>query len=155
MEPASKINLPVSSIDLTPTLLGLLGFETVYVGFDGENVLRSVSDERKAFFSGWMQEGPAGFVQGDRKFIYNPANRTACVYNLSTDPHELNRIELSEQQLQKIADDVIMWRKSTIFLIKQKRTGKKLLFDRWLCRWTNRVSSAKYQIEDIEDTKSQ
>jgi len=155
VEPSSKIKLPVSSIDLTPTLLGLLGFETVSVGFDGANVIKSVSEERKVYFSGWMQEGPAGFMQGNRKFIYNPANRTACMYDLSADPNEMVRIELPEQQAKKIAYEIITWRKSTVFRLKQQRTGKKVLYDRWFCRWTNRVSSAKYQKKEQDGKKLQ
>jgi len=145
VEPGVKVAEPVSSVDLTPTLLGLLGFETETVGFDGVNALGSIPEGRKVYFSGWMQEGPAGFVQGERKFIYNPANRTAGVYDIGTDPLELVRIEPPEQQVQKIVDEIVAWRKSTIFQLDQQGSGKKVLFDRWLCRWTNRVCSAKYQ----------
>ncbi|NQT02040.1 MAG: LTA synthase family protein [Planctomycetes bacterium] len=144
VEPGKKVTELVSSVDLTPTLLGLLGFETEKVGFDGINVLGSVPDGRKVYFSGWMQEGPSGFVQGERKFIYNPADRTSCVYNLSEDPLELTRIELAEEEVKRISDEIIGWRKSTVFQINQQRSGRKVLFDRWLCRWTNRVCSTKY-----------
>ena len=148
VEPGVKVSEPVSSVDLTPTLLGLLGFETETVGFDGVDVLGSIPEGRKVYFSGWMQEGPAGFVKGERKFIYNPADRTVCVYDIGTDPLELIRIEMPEHQVQKIADEIVSWRKSTILQLDQQRSGKKVLFNRWLCRWTNRVCSAKYrQIE--------
>jgi arylsulfatase A-like enzyme len=143
-EPATKVTRPVSSVDLTPTLLGLLGFETGPVGFGGKDALGFVSEDRKVYFSGWMQEGPSGFVKGDRKFIYNPTDKTACVYNLSADPLELVRMELPEEQAKRIADEIVAWRKGTVFRLDQQRTGKKLLFDHWLCRWTDRVSSAKY-----------
>jgi len=144
LEPGVKINEPVSSVDLTPTLLGLLGFETETVGFNGVNVLGSIPESRKVYFSGWMQEGPSGFVQGERKLIYNPADRTVCVYDIGADPLELVRIELPEQQVKKIVDEIVSWRKSTNFRLDQRRTGKKVLFNRWLCRWTDRVCSAKY-----------
>nr|MBC8472391.1 LTA synthase family protein [Planctomycetota bacterium] len=143
IEPGKKVTELVSSIDLTPTLLGLLGFETEKVGFDGINVLGTVPEGRKVYFSGWMQEGPSGFVQGKRKFIYNPADRTSCVYNVSEDPLELTRIELSEEEVKRISDEIIGWRKNTIFQINQQRSGRKVLFDRWICKWTNRVSLCK------------
>lgn len=145
VEPGVRIDKPVSSIDLVPTLLGLLGFETETVGFDGVNLFGSFPDDRKVYFSGWMQEGPVGFVQNKRKLIYNPADKKACVYDISRDPFELVRIELSEQQTRSIADEIIAWRRNTFFQIDQQRTGKKLLFGRWRCRWTNRVCSAKYK----------
>ena len=143
IETGVRITEPVSSVDLTPTLLGLLGFETESVGFDGVNVLKPGAEDRRVYFSGWMQEGPAGFVEGDRKFIYNPTNKTTCIYNLSTDPKELERIELPEQQDNRLADEIIEWRKKTVFRLDQYRTGKKELFNRWICRWTDRVSSTK------------
>jgi lipoteichoic acid synthase len=138
-----KISETVSSIDLAPTLLGLLGFDTDWMGFDGTDLLRTIPKQRKLFFSGWMEEGPAGYVMGDRKFIYNPANRTSCVYNLAADPKELNRIDLPQQRADEVADETLSWRKGTVFKIDQESTGKKLLYDKWMCRWTDRVSSAK------------
>jgi len=143
IETGVRITEPVSSVDLTPTLLGLLGFETESVGFDGVNVLKPGAEDRRVYFSGWMQEGPSGFVEGDRKFIYNPTNKTTCIYNLSTDPKELERIELPEQQDNRLADEINEWRKKTVFRLDQYRTGKKELFNRWICRWTDRVSSTK------------
>ncbi len=155
VEPGVKVSEPVSSVDLTPTLLGLLGFETETVGFDGINVLGPIPEGRKVYFSGWMQEGPAGFVQGERKFVYNPADKKVCVYDIGTDPLELVRIELPEQQVQKIADEIVSWRRSTIFQLDQQRSGKKVLFNRWLCSWTNRVCSAKYRRKESSGAELQ
>lgn len=138
-----KISEPASSIDLAPTLLGLLGFDTESFGFDGVDLLGDVPKQRKLYFSGWMHEGPAGYVEGNRKFIYNPTNRTSYAYDLAVDPKELNRIELPQQGADKIADEIINWRKGTVFKIDQQRTGRKELYGKWICRWTDRVSSSK------------
>jgi len=145
VEPGIKVAEPVCSVDLTPTLLSLLGFDINDVSFDGADAMSDVPQGRKVYFSGWMRQGPAGFVKGTRKFIYAPANKSVCVYDLGTDPLESVRIELPQQQAKEIADDIIAWRKNTIFRINQQRTGKKTLFDLWLCRWTERVCSVKYQ----------
>jgi len=145
VKPKRKVTGPVSSIDLAPTLLTLFGFDTNSVDFDGANVLGHIPDDRRVYFSGWMQQGPAGFVEGDRKYVYNPMDKMVSVYGLSSDPFELVRIELAGQQAQEIADDIIAWRKNSIFRLDQNRTGKKVLFESWLCRWTNRVSSVKYR----------
>ena len=144
IKPATKVTEPVSSIDLTPTLLALLGFETQNTDFDGVNALGSLPDGRKVFFSGWMQQGFAGFIKGNLKFIYNPMDKMLSVYDLSTDPSEMLRMELSEPQTQQIADEIITWRKNSIFRLNQKPVGEKMLFERWLCRWKNRISFAKY-----------
>lgn len=145
IKPGTKVNKPVSSTDLTPTLLALLGFDTENANFDGANALGPLPDDRKVYFSGWMQQGPAGFVKGNQKFIYNPMDKILSVYDLSTDPLEKNRIQLTEQQAQKIADGIVNWRKNSIFRIEQQRIGEKLLFERWICRWKNRVSYAQYR----------
>lgn len=147
VEPGAKITYPVSSIDLTPTLLSLLGIETESTGLDGWNVLGPVPVDRKVYFSGWMQEGPTGYVQGKYKFIYYPTERTACYYDMESDPLELTRMELSERQVQETTDEIAAWRKETVFRPSQAKAGKKVLFDRWPCSWTNRVSSVKYKKE--------
>ncbi|UCE47650.1 MAG: hypothetical protein JSW47_18880, partial [Phycisphaerales bacterium] len=146
VEPARKITRPVSSIDLTPTLLGLLGFETESAGLDGVNALAPVPENRKVYFSGWMREGPAGFVQNCRKFVYHPTERTACLYNLKSDPLELVRIELPQKRMEEISNDIVAWRTNTVFKPNQLSAGRRVLYDRWICQWrTDRVSSAKYK----------
>jgi arylsulfatase A-like enzyme len=145
LEPGGKMAQPVSSLDVAPTLLGLLGFETECAGFDGDDQFARADNERRVYFCGWMQEGPAGFVKGDRKFVYNPVNKIVHAYDLKSDPRELVRIELPEQRAGELADEITSWRKGTIFWVRQQRTGKETLFEHWSCRWTNRVSSAKYE----------
>ena len=143
VEPATRVTEPVGSVDLAPTLLALLGFDTEAGDFDGVNALGQIPADRKVYFSGWLWQSPAGFVKGSHKFVYNPANKRVFVYDLSTDPDELARMELPEEQAQKITDEVISWRKDSIFRLDQVRTGEKVVFGRWLCDWRNRVSWAK------------
>lgn len=145
LERGRKVAQPVSSIDVAPSLLGLLGFQTESVGFDGADQFAYANDEHNVYFCGWMQEGPAGFVKGNRKFVYNPVNKTVYAYNLRADPGERVRIELPAQRAREIAEEIATWRKGTVFRIPQQKTGKRLLFERWSCRWMNRVSSAKYE----------
>lgn len=144
-EPGRKITHPVSSVDLAPTLLGLLGFEMGAAGFDGADALGALPAERKVYFAGWMREGPAGFVQGNRKFVYYPTERTACLYDLGADPLELARIELSEERVEEVSREIVAWHTDTIFRPNQLSDGRQVLFDNWLCRWTDCVSSAKYR----------
>jgi phosphoglycerol transferase MdoB-like AlkP superfamily enzyme len=145
IQPGIKVEQPVSSVDLAPTLLMLLGFDIQTAHFDGTNALKPITDDRKVYFSGWLSESPAGFVKTNRKFVYNPSNKLVSAYDLSADPLELSPVELPDQQGCEIADDVLAWRRDTIFLLDQQRVGKKILFSSWLCRWNNRVASVKYQ----------
>jgi len=56
----------------------------------------------------------------------------------------LVRTELPQPEAQQITDQINAWRKSTIFRLESPVAGEKLLFETWLCRWNNRVCSAKY-----------
>jgi phosphoglycerol transferase MdoB-like AlkP superfamily enzyme len=145
IQPGIKVAQPVSSVDLAPTLLALLGFDIQTADFDGADALGPIPDDRKVYFSGWLSESPAGFVKANRKFIYYPANKLVSVYDLSADPLELSPAELPDRQGHEIADDIVAWRRDTIFLLDQQRVGKKILFDSWLCRWNNRVASVKHR----------
>jgi arylsulfatase A-like enzyme len=144
-----RITAPVSSIDFTPTLLGLLGFETSSGGFDGIDALKPVAEDRRVYFSGWVREGPSGFVQGQKKFVYDPPRKRLGFYDLVTDPRELNRIELPEEGAEAIAQSIIDWRKETVFKLGRKPRGEQTVFDRWTVSWRSRVFvRAEYNEED-------
>ncbi len=147
VKPATRVRQLVSSIDLAPTLLGLLGFDITAGNFDGANALGELPKERKVYFSGWSRQSPAGYVKGNRKFIYYPTTKRVTIYDLSGDLLELTATEPAEEQGQKIIEDVIAWRSDSIFQINQQKKGEKILFDYWLCWWNNRVSQAKHQKE--------
>ncbi|NIM59111.1 MAG: sulfatase-like hydrolase/transferase [Candidatus Aminicenantes bacterium] len=149
IKPETKVKEAVSSVDLAPTLLALLGFDDNAGGFDGINALGTVPNDRKVFFSGWLQESPAGFIIANRKFLYNPTDKAVSLYDLSADPNELIRIELPGPQAQRIASEIITWRKDSIFKLNQERAGRKIFFDFWQCRWINRLAWAKYYTDAI------
>jgi hypothetical protein len=137
IEPGTRVTEPVGSIDLTPTLLGLLGFDIDRMDFDGVNVLRPVPKDRKVYFSGWMQQGPSGFIQEDRKFVYDPEHGTVTLYRMSTDPLELSGMELPPGEAERLSVEIINWRKNSIFRIDQVESGRTMLYDTWLCKWWN------------------
>jgi len=141
-----KIIEPTSSIDLAPTLLGLLGFETIDAGFDGVDVLVRIPENRRVYFSGWVREGPSGFVQGDKKFVYDPISKSLCFYDLAADPGETRRIDLPQEGADAIAESIIAWRKNTVFRLGRTQRGRETLFEHWLVWWSSRVFvHAEYQ----------
>ena len=149
--PGTKVTQPVSSIDLTPTLLGLLGFETAGTGFDGIDALGVLPQGRRVYFCGWVREGPSGFVIGDSKYVYDPADKSVCLYDLLADTGELVRISLPATRAQEIGNGIVSWRKSTVFRLSQREPGKETLFGRWEVRWTNRLFLSTRYLGETEN----
>jgi len=140
----THIDQPVSSIDVTPTLLALLGFDESQGFFDGDNAMAPMPPDRRVFFSGWVPEGPAGYIMGNRKYLHNPSVNELVMYDLEDDPLELNRLELSEPQVERVTADIIAWRKTTLFNTGREPRGRQYVFGQWLCRWSGRDSVTKY-----------
>ena len=146
---AQRIPELVSSIDVTPTILSLMGFDIASAGFDGIDVLNpfgeDTAEKRKLYFSTWLNQGPAGFVRGNEKYIYDPTDRIVAFYDLQKDPNELLPKEITGDLSIEIATEITQWRKNCIIpLTMPNRTEQKRLFDVWLCRWRNREPSATY-----------
>ena len=145
IEPGQRISDPVSSVDLAPTILSLLGFDSDAIGFDGTNALGPLRRDRKVYFAGWMQQGPSGFIQQDRKFVYHPEQGTVSLHRLKTDPLELSGFELPQYVARDLRREIVQWRRDTIFRLDQEETGQVELFGSWLCKGNGRISSVKYR----------
>jgi arylsulfatase A-like enzyme len=148
MESGKEIEENTSSVDFAPTLLSVLGYEVDKGDMDGVDVLSYTGGERKLYFSGWLQESPIGFVQGENKYFYNPQTKKVLRYNLAEDPAELNRTVIEGKRAEKLRKELFEFRKNSIFKIDQAREGEKLLYNKWRCRWKDRVSEAEYIIEE-------
>ncbi len=144
VDPGTRITAPVSSVDLAPTILSLLGFDTDPMAFDGFNVLGPMPADRTVYLAGWMQQGPAGFIQGDRKVVYDPENDRVQVFQLNADPLELNGVELAEPEASRLSRQIANWRRNTIFKIDEDAKGQTTLFGSWQSKWTGRRSRVKY-----------
>jgi len=144
VEPGRRVTAAVSSVDLAPTILNLLGVETCPMNFDGYDALSPMPPDRKVYLSGWMQQGPAGYVQRDMKFVYDPENSTVKVFQLNVDPLELNGVELPAAEAETLSKQITDWRRNTIFSLDPDARGQRILFDTWQSKWTGRRSKVKY-----------
>jgi arylsulfatase A-like enzyme len=139
----TRVETPVSSIDVAPTLLTLMGFDVAAADCDGLDVLGAVPADRKVFFSGWAPEGAAGYLVGNRKYVHNPSVNELVTYDLGLDPGERNSLEVANAQ--EVIDTLVRWRRATIIKPHQMERGRVLLYDMWLCRWTGRNPITKFQ----------
>jgi len=139
IEPGTRVTDPVTSTDLTPTILGLLGFHTGPMDFDGADALKPLPTDREVFFSGWMQEGPAGFIRRDQKYVYDPDRGTVTLYRLKTDPLELSGIPVPPTEAQRISAQIVAWRKATILRPDAGRNGPTRLYTTWRWKESGRV----------------
>lgn len=135
-----QITSPVSSIDLAPTILTLMGFNISSAGFDGINALGPLPADRKVFFSGWLSESPAGFVKGNQKYICFPQTQTIWLYDLKKDPLEQAGSLLEDASAAAFAEEILAWRANSLFSLPNHDSGEKTLFHHWLCRWDQRVA---------------
>jgi phosphoglycerol transferase MdoB-like AlkP superfamily enzyme len=143
-----RIDLLVSIIDVVPTLLGLLGFDTTKADFDGINVLKTEPVDRNLFFSTWTNDGPAGFISGRQKFIYDPTNRMIIEFNIAQDTHESRGRFISKKDSKNqtpLIAEILKWQKETFISLQPDSTEKyQRIFDNWLCQTNNREPRAVY-----------
>ena len=140
--PGTQIHDPVSSVDVLPTLLSVLGYDCEPGHFDGTNALE-IESPRKVFFSGWVPWGPAGYVMDGKKYVHTPSLDQTMIYDLIRDPFETEGTMATPEQTMAIQNSVITWRKSTLVHLNPGSRGKRMVFDNWLCRWNGRDPIAK------------
>jgi hypothetical protein len=104
-----------------------------------------VPPDRKVYFSCWANDGPAGFISGSLKYVYDGSLGEVTVYDLWADPGEWAPAKLSAEEARAVAEEVLTWRRSTLFRLDQQPRGKTVVFGTWLCKWAGRDSAAKYQ----------
>ncbi len=143
-----KINLPTSSLDVTPTLLNLMGFDISKAALDGVNALGKISPDRRIYFSTWMDNGPTGYISGKKKLIYDPTNELIIKFDLSQDPAELaGQIFQKEklQDLQKNITEILNWQSQMFINLDRGKIEKyQRVFDDWLCQTNSREPKAVY-----------
>jgi len=143
-----KINLPTSSLDVTPTLLDIMGFDISKGTFDGVNAAGRISPNRKIYFSTWMDNGPTGYISGQKKLIYDPTNELVIKFNLSQDPAELAGQIFQKEKLQDFQKDIteiLNWQSQMFINLDRGKIEKyQRVFDDWLCQTNSREPKAVY-----------
>ncbi len=144
LEPGRRIDWPCAQLDLTPTLLSLIGFDISQAGFEGRDALRPVEANRRLYFSSWYTDSPVGYLEGDRKWIYWPYNDLLQEYNLAIDPNERLPQQVAGERKARIIDELLQWQQSSLVNIHPRRFRERLLFDHWRAFSSGRSAWAYY-----------
>ena len=144
IEPGKCIDQPCSQIDVTPTILRLIGFDISKAEFEGQDAFESLPSKRRLYFSSWYPDSPAGFLEGNRKIVYWPYLDKSFEYDLASDPNETKPIVLEPEKTEEIKQDILNWQKKSRIMIDAKRHTEDFLFDHWQTFSAGRCAWAYY-----------
>lgn len=139
-----RITWPCSQMDLTPTLLCLLGFDISSAAFEGMDALRPIPADRRLYFSAWFSGSPLGYVEGTDKYMYWPRDGQVLHYDLAADPQETSPRAVSGARAEEVRSAVRGWQRSSFLHFDAKRFRKRFLFDHWWAFSSGRYARAYY-----------
>ena len=132
---------PCSQLDVTPTLLKLIGFDITNAGFEGKDAFTPSKPNRRTYFSSWYDNSPLGFVEEYKKVIYWPYIDKVFIYDLAADPQEMRPLTISPEKADIYKKDISRWQEKSQIYINAKRHTKQFLYDHW---WTFSVGRSAW-----------
>ncbi len=139
-----RIDWSCSQMDVTPTILKLIGFDITEAGFEGKDAFITSESNRRFYFSSWYSKSQMGYIEGNRKVVYWPYLNKVFKYDLATDPNEQHPTIVSPNEMQQIKNDILNWQKSTQIVIDPRRFTDRVLFSHWQTFSTGRLAWAYY-----------
>lgn len=97
-------------IDVMPTVLDLLGYETRGGRLAGTSLLGPPDPDRKLFYSTSMEDSALATRQGSRKYIYYFDRSPMEAFDLATDPKESRPLELAPRELSRVKREMLEWK---------------------------------------------
>lgn len=122
-----------SQLDVTPTLLSLMGFDINNANFEGINALGNSYDARRFYFSSWYSNSPMGFVQNNSKYIFYPSTGKVFAFDLALDPGEKSPVVVNNVAVANhIKKQIFSWQKySRRISVDDKARTKQILYNNW------------------------
>jgi arylsulfatase A-like enzyme len=133
-----------SQLDVTPTLLKLIGFDITNAGFEGKDAFTASKPNRRTYFSSWYDNSPLGFIEENQKVIYWPYIDKVFMYDLAADPKEKHPVTVSAEKAEHYKKDMSRWQEKSQIYMDAKRHTKQFLFDHWWTFSTGRSAWAYY-----------
>ena len=128
---SQRFTWPCSQLDVTPTILNMIGFETLSAGFEGMDAGVPIADDRDLYFSSWYLDSPIGYVSGNEKVVYWPAMDKLFKYNLSVDSLEEKALTMGSDESKAAKDKILKWQSKSQIEIDAKRCTDQILYSNW------------------------
>jgi phosphoglycerol transferase MdoB-like AlkP superfamily enzyme len=144
LKPQEPIEWPCSQLDVTPTLLKLIGYDISQAGFEGKDAFVPSPPDRRSYFSAWYTDSPLGFIEGNQKIIYWPFLDKVFACDLARDPQEKNPILISESEAERYKQEILDWQLHSQIVFDAKWYSEKMLFDHWQVYCLGRTAKAYY-----------
>ena len=124
---------PVSQLDLSPTLLSVLGYEVAPAGFEGIDALGELPGDRRHYFTSWFRDSPLGYVRGRRKYVFWPYTDVLYRYDLGLDPAEKSPDTMTGPLREQVIADLEAWQSASRIDVPVHRFRESFLYDHWRC----------------------
>jgi len=145
VDAGSHVAEPVSQLDVTPTLLSLLGASIEGAGFDGIDAMKAERERpRRHSFSCWYSQSPFGWIEGDWKFVYWPSSDRLFRFDLASDPMEKQPLLMPESAIRPAVDEFFSRAAAQRIDIPARRFRELRLYDRWRVFCDGRFGRAAY-----------
>ena len=144
LDPGTVVEWPCSQLDVTPTILKLIGFDIGSAGFDGRDALAEPNSQRRIYFSSLVPGSPAGFVENGRKVVFWPYINKAFEYDLTTDPQENDPRTIPADQIEQIRQQINGWESQSQIAVDAKKHTKRFLYSHWQTFSAGRLAWAYY-----------
>ncbi len=121
-----RIEVPVTELDVLPTLANLLGYRIGGGIYPGTSML-SASEDRTLMASCYHEQTCLARMKENEKYIYSYGNRGEEFYDLSKDPNERNNLieEQNEKKIDRLRNDLLAWEARVEASYEQMRPDEK------------------------------
>lgn len=122
-------------IDVMPTVLDLLGYETRSGKLPGISMMSPPDPQRSLFYSTSIQGSSLAARRGSRKYIYHFDRAPMEVFDLANDPRETQPIEVPDHELVSIKREMLEWKAaSELSMFARSASAPRSAGEAWVSR---------------------
>ena len=140
----TRVDWPCSQLDVTPTILKLVGLDISQAGFDGRDAFSPSDANRRMYFSSGFPNCPFGYLEGDRKWVYWRSNDRLFEYDLPADPNEQSPRVIVGPDRDRIVSDLQRWQQQWQLVVPARRFSERWVYDHWRTFSSGRSAWAYY-----------